>query len=97
MNETEIKKMDYISDVLKAIAHPTRIAMIDLLNTNKKLYVFEIQKSLNIEQAVASHHLNILKNKGVLQCKREGKKCFYLLKNKKIAGILLCVDQTYFN
>ena len=80
----EITKLESAASKLRAIAHPMRIAIIELLNNGNRLSVTEIYKKLNIEQASASHHLNILKNKGVLESKRDGKKIFYSLSIKKI-------------
>jgi DNA-binding transcriptional ArsR family regulator len=70
-----------------------RIAIIDLLNDSPKLSVTEIYEKLKIEQASASHHLNILKNKGVLISKREGKKIFYSLKNISLTEIIECINR----
>ena len=69
----DITKLEMAASKLRAIAHPMRIAIIDLLNEKPKMSVTEIYSKLDIEQASASHHLNILKNKGVLISKREGK------------------------
>jgi DNA-binding transcriptional ArsR family regulator len=89
----DISKLELASSKLRAIAHPMRIAMIDLLHDNNKLSVTEIYSQLDIEQASASHHLNILKNKGVLVSKREGKKIFYSLKNVVLTEIIECINR----
>ncbi|HAW59421.1 MAG TPA: transcriptional regulator, partial [Bacteroidales bacterium] len=44
-------------------------------------------------QAAASHHLNILKNKGILVSKRDGKKIYYSLKNDALMQIVDCLDR----
>ncbi len=72
----DITKLESAASKLRAIAHPMRIAIIELLEQKKKLSVTEIYKSLKIEQASASHHLNILKSKGVLFSKRDGNHLF---------------------
>ena len=53
----------------------------------------EIYSKLDIEQASASHHLNILKNKGVLVSKREGKKIYYSLKSVTLTEIIECINR----
>jgi len=78
---------------LRAMAHPMRIAIIDLLNANEKMSVTQIYKKLKIEQASASHHLNILKNKGVLISRREGKKIYYSLKSRTLTEIIDCINR----
>ena len=89
----DIDKLEMAASKLRAIAHPMRIAIIDLLNTHTKLSVTEIYEKLNIEQASASHHLNILKNKGVLSSKREGKKIFYTIKSVSLTEIVECINR----
>ena len=88
----DIEKLEMAASKLRAIAHPMRIAIIDLLN-EKQLSVTEIYENLNIEQASASHHLNILKTKGVLSSKRDGKKIFYSLKNQTLTEIIECINR----
>ncbi len=89
----DITKLEMAASKLRAIAHPMRIAIIDLLNEKAKLSVTEIYSALDIEQASASHHLNILKNKGVLVSKREGKKIFYALKSVTLTEIIECINR----
>ena len=89
----EVNKLEMAASKLRAIAHPMRIAIIELLNDKPKMSVTEIYRKLSIEQASASHHLNILKNKGVLQSKRDGKKIFYSLKSKSLKEIVYCINR----
>lgn len=89
----DISKLELAASKLRAIAHPMRIAIIDLLHDKNKLSVTEIYSLLDIEQASASHHLNILKNKGILGSKREGKKIFYMLKNVTLTEIIECINR----
>lgn len=91
--ELDVIKLEAAASKLRAIAHPMRIAIIDLLHENQKQSVTEIYKKLNIEQASASHHLNILKNKGVLVSKRDGKKIYYSLKNQTLTEIIECINR----
>lgn len=88
----DIEKLEAAASKLRAIAHPMRIAIIDLLH-EKELSVTEIYERLSIEQASASHHLNILKTKGVLTSRRRGKKIFYSLKNQTLTEIIDCINR----
>lgn len=91
--DINIGKLELAASKLRAISHPMRIAIIDLLDNGNKLSVTEIYESLDIEQATASHHLNILKNKGVLVSKREGKKIYYQLQNVALTDIIECINK----
>ncbi|MFO8086871.1 MAG: metalloregulator ArsR/SmtB family transcription factor [Bacteroidales bacterium] len=89
----DIVKLEDAASKLRSIAHPMRIAIISLLEDRPKMNVTEIYEQLKIEQASASHHLNILKNKGILQSRRDGKNTYYSLKQQSIAQVLECVEK----
>lgn len=95
MKQTKISpdQLERCATMLKAIAHPTRIAIIELLAEQEPLSVTQIYEQLDIEQAVASHHLGILKNKEVLISVREGKNMLYELKYKQIQNVIECMQQ----
>ncbi|MEM6346362.1 MAG: metalloregulator ArsR/SmtB family transcription factor [Bacteroidota bacterium] len=76
------------TEVLRAIAHPVRIAIIDLLSQHDKLAVKEIHEALDIGQAVVSHHLRIIKDRGVVEATRDGKNTFYSLKSKEFQQVI---------
>jgi DNA-binding transcriptional ArsR family regulator len=84
--------LEKAANMLKAIAHPIRISIIGCLEDGKKKTVTEIHKQLNIEQSTASHHLGILKDRGVLSSKREGKNTWYYLKHENLKVLLTCVS-----
>jgi len=88
-----IEKLEFAASKLRAIAHPMRIAIIEMLENDRRLSVTEIYNALSIEQAAASHHLNILKSNKVLVSKREGKKIYYSLKNNSLSEIVQCINR----
>ena len=94
MNITALtpEQLDKAANMLKAMAHPVRIAILNFLDDGKKLSVTEIHELLNIEQSTTSHHLGILKDKGVLGSLREGKNTYYFLKHDNLSGIVECVS-----
>jgi DNA-binding transcriptional ArsR family regulator len=86
-------QLEKAANMLKAIAHPVRIAILNQLNNGKKLTVTEIHELLKMEQSTTSHHLGILKDKGVLASKRDGKNSYYFLKHENLTDILSCISQ----
>ena len=86
-------QLEAAANMLKAIAHPVRISILNCLDKGKKLTVSEIHETLKIEQAAASHHLGILKDKGVLSSKRDGKNTYYFLKHDNFSNIIECVSK----
>jgi DNA-binding transcriptional ArsR family regulator len=90
--ELKPETLERAAIMLKAIAHPIRISIIGCLEDGGKKTVTEIHKQLGIEQSTTSHHLGILKDKGVLASKREGKNTWYFLKHDSLKTILSCVS-----
>jgi DNA-binding transcriptional ArsR family regulator len=86
------ESLEKAAGMLKAIAHPVRISIVGCLEDGTKRTVTEIHMLLGIEQATASHHLGILKDKGVLASKREGKNTWYYLKHENLRTVLDCVS-----
>lgn len=87
------EQLEKAASMLKAIAHPMRIAILEYLEDGRQLTVTEIHEYLQIEQSTTSHHLGILKDKGVLCSKREGKNTYYFIKNENLNSIVDCISK----
>ncbi|MBX9785316.1 MAG: metalloregulator ArsR/SmtB family transcription factor [Chitinophagaceae bacterium] len=87
-------EMIKIAEILKAVAHPDRLAILNLLckSSDKRLGVKMIYEELNMQQPIVSRHLNILKNAGVVKRLQEGQKCFYSLcfENQAVKSLSGC-------
>jgi len=79
-----------VAEVLKAVAHPVRLQIVELLE-HKEMCVGDIMNALGGKQAITSQQLNMMKDKGVLGCRREGTKVFYRIENKNVIKLLHCV------
>lgn len=90
-NMIDLTQMEQAAYTLKAISNGTRLCVISLLAEKEELNVSEIGEKLQCEQSLLSHHLTDMRAKGILNCRREGKNCFYSLKNKQITKILDCI------
>jgi ArsR family transcriptional regulator, virulence genes transcriptional regulator len=93
--ELNPENLERAAGMLKALAHPVRISIVGYLEDGEKRTVTEIHNHLGIEQSTTSHHLGILKDRGVLASKREGKNTWYFLKHEKLRTILSCVSSCY--
>jgi len=93
IQEIDADRLEMAASMLKAIAHPMRIAILKHLEGGKKLTVTEIHELLGIEQSTTSHHLGILKDKGVLCARREGKNTYYYLKHDILSQIVDCLQR----
>lgn len=63
--------------ILRALNHSLRYQILKLIDENEAVYVTQIYKRLKIEQSVASQHLAILRNAGIVNAVRDGKTIYY--------------------
>lgn len=87
----EIERMDEAAYTLKAISNGTRLCVISLLSQKEEMNVSQLGEELNCEQSLLSHHLTDMRAKGILNCRRDGKNCYYSLKNKQMIQIIDCI------
>ena len=97
MNKEEIEIIENAAYMLKAISNATRLRVISLLNESDELSVSQMVEELDCEQSLLSHHLTDMRARGVLNCRKDGKNCFYSLKNKQITQILSCIQSCNSN
>lgn len=88
IKELNVERLEIAASMLKSMAHPMRIAILKHLEGGKRLTVTEIHELLGIEQSTTSHHLGILRDKGVLCSKRDGKNTYYFLKYEILSQII---------
>lgn len=85
--------LETATEILRAVAHPHRLLIIEMLYQQKTMNVTEVHEQLGIEQAVASHHLRILKDRGVVQVRRDGKNSNYSLTSEEYYKILEVLEK----
>lgn len=90
----EQKKLERAAYVLKCMAHPMRLGIIDLLEQRERLTVSQLQEVLQIEQSLLSHHLTNMRDKGILGTHREGKNIYYFLADISISSIIACIQSS---
>jgi DNA-binding transcriptional ArsR family regulator len=73
----------FVSNVFKALAHPTRIQIVKLLKEGE-LCVCNILPNLDSEQSNTSQHLTVLKNQGIVDSRKDGAKVIYAIKNREV-------------
>ena len=79
------------SRVLRCIGHPIRLRIIELLDNRGALNVSAVQEALDLEQATASQHLSLMRDKGILRSRREGVNVFYEILDEKVVQIINCL------
>ncbi len=88
----ETNVLERAADILKTVAHPTRLRIIDYLEGGEKS-VMEICRHLDAPQPYISQHLNLMKAKAILSSKRQGSQILYSVANKNVVQVIHCVRQ----
>jgi ArsR family transcriptional regulator len=83
MMTSAVKDFEGLAEKFRAIGHPVRVAILNLLCTCDcpKLTVKSIYDTLKLDQPSTSRHLNIMRKSGMLKRIREGADTFYCLCN----------------
>lgn len=80
-------KLQFSCELVRALAHPLRLRMLSLIDSNEALCVHDIFDALQIEQSVTSQHLRILRDAGIVQTERRGKFIYYMLNYPKLEAM----------
>ena len=88
----QTEKLNAAITMLKVIAHPVRLAIVDLLTENKRMTVLEIQEALNLEQAIASQQITLMEDKGVLLSEKVSRNKYVSLRFPKMKNIINCLE-----
>ena len=75
------------ADFCKAMAHPVRLRIIDLLKRRPST-VTEIVRAIRVSQANASQHLAVLRARGVVRAERRGNGVVYSLADRRVISAL---------
>ena len=78
------------AEIVKSIAHPLRIAIVDFLKDGDQC-VCDIAEHVNSERSNVSRHLSVMVHSGVLGYRKEGLKVIYRLKTPCILEFFSCV------
>jgi ArsR family transcriptional regulator len=80
------------SEILRAIAHPLRLRILEFIDNNSDINVNKIYNTLKLEQSITSQHLRILRDAGLVNTTRDGKYIHYTVNYDKVAHVVSSVD-----
>ena len=85
--------LDLSAEVLRALAHPLRMRMLQFIDQEGEINVNKIYSSLGLEQSITSQHLKILRNAGLVETQRKGKFINYRLSYSKLSNTSLAISR----
>ena len=86
------EKLQYSAELMRALAHPLRLKILEYVDRFDQINVQKIYKTLDIEQSITSQHLKILKLSGVLNANKDGKFVYYNINYDVVARAEMAVN-----
>ena len=91
MTTAEQDKLERRATILKALAHPSRLMMVDEL-ANGERCVCELQELVGADISTVSKHLTVLKKAGLVESEKRGLQVFYTLLSPCVMNFFTCVE-----
>jgi DNA-binding transcriptional ArsR family regulator len=83
INKKAREGLEKAARCLRVLSHPTRLLIIHLLGTGERS-VKELEREVGISQSSVSQHLNLLKDKEIVESRRAAQQVFYRLRNPRL-------------
>jgi ArsR family transcriptional regulator len=84
--------LERVTPIIRHAAHPLRLRILDFLHVEgPERTVSDIIEACAAPQSLVSQHLRILKDQGVLACRREGTNILYRVANENVLLLLECI------
>lgn len=91
MTSRNTKVYEARARIVKALAHPSRLLMLDILQEGERC-VCELTEQVGADQSTVSRHLAVLKNTGLVEDRKEGVMVYYRLRCKCLRGFFSCIE-----
>lgn len=77
--------------VIKAMAHPTRLFVVDKLSEGERS-VGELQEMIGADMSTVSKHLSVLRTAGIIKDDKRANQVFYTLLCPCVLDFFICVE-----
>lgn len=78
--------------IIKAMAHPARLFIVDELSRCDERCVCELTEMIGVDMSTVSRHLAMLKNAGIVEDDKRGAQVYYSLRVRCVLDFLECVE-----
>ncbi len=87
--------LERMAVVLRVLAHPHRLNIIQWLESEREAPVSAIQTAIGLPQSPTSQHLTQMKRVGLLSSTRRGKEVWYAIADRRALTILSCIRKNH--
>ena len=91
MSKKTQERLKAQAGVLKALAHPTRLLLVEELACKTRC-VRELTDAAGLDISTVSKHLALLRNAGIVEDEKRGLQVFYSLKTPCVLNFFKCVE-----
>lgn len=91
LEKMEPEAVGRAAEMLRTLAHPARLRIVDLLNTAGELPVCDISEYFGLAQSATSQHLNHMRRVGLVNAERRGKAVWYSIADNRPIALLNCI------
>jgi ArsR family transcriptional regulator len=92
MYKNATERFELRAHILKALAHPTRLFLIDELSRERRC-VCDLTNLVGADMSTVSKHLSILKNAGIIRDEKDGARVYYSLRRPCVMNFFDCVER----
>lgn len=92
MNQTTKKQLELRANIIKALANPARLLVVQTLAEGERC-VCELTELIGYDTSTVSKHLTLLKNAGIIEHEKRSNKVFYKLKTPCVLNFLACIER----
>jgi DNA-binding transcriptional ArsR family regulator len=94
LNLISLEALSQAAECLKALAHPHRLRMIQML-LHGRYTVGELADACDIPPHMASEHLRLMQRCGFLSSTRDGRRTYYAVAEPHLEKILACMEERF--
>lgn len=92
MDAKTLARYEARAAILKAMAHPSRLFIVDELGRAGEKCVCELTELVGADMSTVSKHLTILKSAGIVEDEKRGSMVFYRLRVKCVLNFFQCCE-----
>jgi len=85
-------KYEARAKIIKAMAHPARLFVVDELSKTGERCVCELTEMIGSDMSTVSRHLAVLKGAGIVEDEKRGQMVYYRLRVKCILDFFECIE-----
>ena len=93
--QLDFEALSQAAECLKALAHPSRLQIVQLLMSGQRYSVNELAEACDLTQPSTSDHLRLMQRCGFLTSQRDGRTVYYEIAEHHLHDIMGCIQKRF--